>query len=451
MTAPLDPDHDQIERWFATLFRHAGQQGYVSLRAFTHDNKPLVPKMWNVRLSNGLHPVIQRAFNLASRAANHFTPAVFCPPPAVFDGPEGRAREQDLLLGLVISVECDEHPEDGRRKIEEVFGEATMIVKSGGQWINGNNEPEDKLHLFWRLAVPASGPANLEKLKRARKLATQIAGGDTSNVPTVHCLRAAGSWHRKAAPRLCVIAQENPDREIELDDALRALEAAPGAGPGAGPGVAGASGQKQRGTGTGAGTAGGKWSSYLTNLDDHDNNTAFAEALIASGMHPGAAYNLMRQGIEALTGIDEARRQRRLFELSGQIDSAVRKIGTRQQEPESGLPPPYDIDPWDLTDPPPLEWAVQDLIPLKQVALFSGEGAAGKSTMGLHLCAAVTLGQTWLNYFPAPGPARRRRHQHHLATPRRNQNSLRRQHHRDEKKRPPYLAAGRKRRLDRRR
>jgi hypothetical protein len=150
MTHHLEPDRDQIERWFATLFRHAGQQGHVSLRAFTHDNKPLAPKMWDVRLSSGLHPVVQRAFDLAYRAANNSSPAVFCPPPAVFDGPEGRAREQDLLLGLVISVECDEHPEDARRTLEDILGEATMIVKSGGQWINGNDEPEDKVHLYWR-------------------------------------------------------------------------------------------------------------------------------------------------------------------------------------------------------------------------------------------------------------------------------------------------------------
>jgi RecA-family ATPase len=145
------------------------------------------------------------------------------------------------------------------------------------------------------------------------------------------------------------------------------------------------------------------WKAYLDNLADHDNNTALAEALIASGMHPGAVRNLMRQNIEALP--EDDRKARRLHELDSQINSAIRKIGTREQTPEPGLPPPYDISPWDLTDPPPLEWAVQDLIPLKQVALFSGEGAAGKSTMGLHLAAATTLGQTWLNYFPAQGPA----------------------------------------------
>ena len=45
-------------------------------------------------------------------------------------------------------------------------------------------------------------------------------------MPTVHCLRAAGSWHRKSKPRLSTIYFENPDREIDLEEALRLLKAA---------------------------------------------------------------------------------------------------------------------------------------------------------------------------------------------------------------------------------
>jgi RecA-family ATPase len=37
--------------------------------------------------------------------------------------------------------------------------------------------------------------------------------------------------------------------------------------------------------------------------------------------------------------------------------------------------------------------------------LFSGEGAAGKSTVQLHLSAAHVLGRDWLGTMPTPGPA----------------------------------------------
>ena len=42
----------------------------------------------------------------------------------------------------------------------------------------------------------------------------------------MHPIRWPGSWHRKAEPRLCVIETADPDREIVLELALEALEAA---------------------------------------------------------------------------------------------------------------------------------------------------------------------------------------------------------------------------------
>lgn len=229
MTDLLEPDRHQIERWFANLFRHAGREGYVSMRAYTHNNKPILQGMWTSSLTGGLAHVFDDAYDVAYRAATYPEPAVFCPPAgAGFNATgkdRGRAREQDLLLGLVISVELDDHPEEGRLKLQDILGEPTMIVKSGGQWTNGDGEQEDKLHMYWRLAKPAKGD-DLKKPKLARDLATRVAGGDSSNKPIVHCLRCAGSIHRKSEPKLCTIYYENPDREIDLSEALALLEAA---------------------------------------------------------------------------------------------------------------------------------------------------------------------------------------------------------------------------------
>ena len=54
---------------------------------------------------------------------------------------------------------------------------------------------------------------------------------------------------------------------------------------------------------------------------------------------------------------------------------------------------------------PDYEWSVPDRIPLRQTALFSSEGAVGKSIVQLHLCAAHALGKDWLGTMPEPGPA----------------------------------------------
>lgn len=222
MSGPLEPDRDQLEKFLDALLRYRGEDGYLSMRAFLHDNKPLNSNLWTVRLGarTGSRHVLDVAFDVAYRAANHPQPAVLCPPIAVFNNMDGfKAGEADLYRGLAISVECDQHPLEAQAKLQGILGQPTAVVRSGGSGI-----AEDRRHLHWRLKTPAMGE-DLKKLKRARALATAIVGGDPSNVPAVHCLRWPGSWHRKATPRLCEFIHYAPEREIDLDEALKLLEA----------------------------------------------------------------------------------------------------------------------------------------------------------------------------------------------------------------------------------
>jgi RecA-family ATPase len=48
---------------------------------------------------------------------------------------------------------------------------------------------------------------------------------------------------------------------------------------------------------------------------------------------------------------------------------------------------------------------VRDRIPLRQPALFSGDGAIGKTLLALQLSAAHALGRDWIGMLPEPGPA----------------------------------------------
>ena len=78
----------------------------------------------------------------------------------------------------------------------------------------------------------------------------------------------------------------------------------------------------------------------------------------------------------------------------------------RKGEPASQEPFPWiDISRWDSEPIPEREWAVQDRVPLRQVTLFSGEGAVGKSIVELHLCVAHVLGRDWLGTMPVQGGA----------------------------------------------
>jgi RecA-family ATPase len=74
--------------------------------------------------------------------------------------------------------------------------------------------------------------------------------------------------------------------------------------------------------------------------------------------------------------------------------------------PAETLPLPHvDMSTWDSEPVPQQQWAVSNRIPLLQAALFSGEGAAGKSTIELQLAAAHVLGRDWLGTMPKQGPA----------------------------------------------
>jgi hypothetical protein len=320
----LEPDRDQLEIFVNALFRHAGQGGYVSLRSFLANSRVLKPiRAVTMNGDGSLIELIGVAEDQARRAGNSIEPAVFCPPIAVFNSREGwQAREQDLYKGLALSVECDENPDQARWTLEELLGPATIIVRSGGTWLS-DAEPQDKLHLHWRLSQPATGADGLAKLKQARELAAIIAGADPTNVPVVHCLRWPGSWHRKSTPRLCEIFSTNPDAEIELDIALAELTAAAPAQP--------------RRNGQSRGSA-ADWGELAGNIiagrELHRSIARLAAKYIKSGMSAGAAVNQLR----GLMDISAARQERpgewqdRYDDIVRAVESAEQKYGTAPPE-----------------------------------------------------------------------------------------------------------------------
>jgi hypothetical protein len=83
---------------------------------------------------------------------------------------------------------------------------------------------ELKLHGHWRLSEPTRCVEDHAKLKLVRRLATALIGGDVTSVPIVHPLRWPGSVHRKGQPKLARIVELNENAEIDLGDAIEALE-----------------------------------------------------------------------------------------------------------------------------------------------------------------------------------------------------------------------------------
>ena len=183
----LEPDRDQLEIFVDALFRHAGDKGFVAVRSFYEGaDKPF--RLSTAKLSGGLRFLIEVAEDDARRAAQNPAPVVFCPPLAVF-GNKDHAREQDLLEGLALSVECDQHPGEARAILEDLLGPATVVVESGGTWVNGGNTPENKLHLHWRL--PDRPPA--KRSPRSSRPAISRRGWSAATPPTSRfVIRSAG-------------------------------------------------------------------------------------------------------------------------------------------------------------------------------------------------------------------------------------------------------------------
>ena len=221
MAQMLEPDRNQIEIFVDAIFRHA-RTGFISLRAFYEGENKLF-RISPVRAGNFKY-LCDVAEDDARRAAQYPKTVVFCPPLATFSNKEN-AREEDLVEGPVLSVECDENPEAARAVLGPLLGPVTVTVRSGGVW-QSNGVAHDKVHLHWRLAKPATGKEQLARLKRAREIACHLVGADPTTAPICHPLRWPGSWHRKATPRPCEIIAEASDfdAEIDLDEALARLE-----------------------------------------------------------------------------------------------------------------------------------------------------------------------------------------------------------------------------------
>jgi hypothetical protein len=224
----LEPDREALSRFASIMFKHARRDGVVSLRLFpdkgSQQDKPIDIEPIRIGDPDFLDIAVIRA----AQAATWHEPAVFCPPVATFKNHQN-AKADNICEGIALSVECDQLPQQARQTLEAILGAPTVAVESGGEWTNPNTgEVEPKVHLHWRLKKPTATPDEHAVLKEARRLATELVGGDGTNISIVHPIRWPGSWHRKKEPRIAKITASS-ENEIDLTKALDLLRDAAGA------------------------------------------------------------------------------------------------------------------------------------------------------------------------------------------------------------------------------
>ena len=98
----------------------------------------------------------------------------------------------------------------------------------------------------------------------------------------------------------------------------------------------------QGGNGAGGEGQATDWGLTSDVLINHDQLVAFAMRLLVSGMDPGAAVNFLRANVEGLVNVDHERRQRRLKEIPGMVESAVAKIEQERHRPPAIEPTPLN-------------------------------------------------------------------------------------------------------------
>mgnify|MGYP002629553635 CR=1 FL=1 len=217
-----------IREFITLLFRYAEEGSYVSLRAFNQFDRGKPPVMvLAVKIAGLIEDLADSAQTVADYCDTLADPAVFAPPICTFST-HRTARTADIQNGLVLSVEIDDvDPDDARQRLEGIIGPATCVVTSGSEWTSPETgEIKLKAHLHWRLSEPTTTPEEHDRLRRARSLAAALVGADPTGSPVVHPFRWPGSLNRKkpTAPRMAAIAHSNSAAEINLGEALDALE-----------------------------------------------------------------------------------------------------------------------------------------------------------------------------------------------------------------------------------
>jgi hypothetical protein len=342
--AVLEPDRAQLEIFIDALFRYATPGNYVSLRSFHEDRGNSKPFLIDpIKISDSLFAPYNGAESGARRAANASEKVVFAPPIATFRNPD-KATEADIAEGLVLSVECDQHPLEARRQLEAVLGPATIGARSGGVWLNPQTgELEDKQHLHWRLAEPAGDKETLAKLKRARNLAARLIGADPSGKSIVHPYRWPGSWHRKGEPRLSGIEGGDVNAELVLEHCLGELEAALGEARQDAPPEA-----PKTSASTGDGRV--EWEDaigkILSGVSYHPELVRFSASIARWNVPEPANYNFLRGLMLNSNPQDPERLRRRgveLEKLEEAVSSAYPKFG-QTPAPGGSAPAPEAID-----------------------------------------------------------------------------------------------------------
>src|SRR5262249_15307581 len=153
----LQADARAIAAFVHALFKRATPGAFIHFRGFDETNasaRPMVSDYAIIPPDGDLQQVAALAVRLATFAARLHRPSHFPPPVATF-ADRIKGAEVHLADGLAIGVDLDTRPQAGRDKLVAVLGPPTVVVATGGIWIDPETGVvEDRVHMYWRLGAP---------------------------------------------------------------------------------------------------------------------------------------------------------------------------------------------------------------------------------------------------------------------------------------------------------
>lgn len=328
-------------------------------------------------------------FNIAMHAAlaDSWGPlnSYFCGA-ALGPGPDGEvARRKESFRRLLAVVADDPNP-------EELRGPVSWLVRtSPGKWQAG---------IFLDERDPAC--ADLERCERLFA-AMRRAGflGDVSGNNPVRLVRLpVGTNHkpRESGPFAHQLEHWNPGVQLTLADAAAVFgidlssEPAPSTATGGTP--------PDRRASSGGGSALADWTNLIVRGEQlHDATAQMAASLIASGIAPGAAVNLLRGLMNASAAPRDERWLARMADIPRAVSTAVEKFSRPAVAAEGPPAPAWSVVPVDDLDTAELEpqgWFWDHYIPARELTLLGAHGGTGKSMFALMLAVCVALGIPFL-------------------------------------------------------
>lgn len=351
--ALVKPSKKDIATYVRAMFKRARSGGYVAVLSFAESGATGEPKLVFHKMKREELKSLSTAIHaVAMNAAATKEPRVCCVPTATFASTEN-AKASNVAEGLVLSVDLDHRPLQGLKRLQRVLGAPTLVMQTGGVCDKGA-KPQRKRHVHYRLKKPARTDEEKALLLEARRLAAELAEGDTKCAPLSHGLRVPSVYRKGGGAKLCKLEEVNGEIEIDLRKAVDALRKA----------VAKAKVHQEPPPEEPAcpaldDGAASKWAANIANMREvHDSVRNLAMSYAGRGIPREAAAEALKALMHAARARDTGDPERwtqRFNDISRLVESAYARA---EQEA-----------PWPIPDPlptlPPVQAMTPDMLPEK--------------------------------------------------------------------------------------